>query len=104
MLEGIKESTGRATFGFLTRYYVDGEIMHDVIWSTKTNADVMKISNELSMFVYDTFAGNGGGVMICTDYQRDAYTFQCHPCYQSHLRGEILGNEVCISFFLINLY
>ena len=48
---------------------------HDVNWSTKMNVDVMKISNELSMFVCDTFAPNGGGVTICTEYQRDAYTF-----------------------------
>ena len=83
MLEGIKESTGQATFGFLTRHYIDGEMNHDVKWSTRTNVDKMKISNELSMFVFDTFADNGGGVTICTEYQRDAYTFRCHPCYQS---------------------
>ena len=44
MLEGIKESTGTraTTFGFLTRYYVDGKMKHDVNWSTKTNVDKMK--------------------------------------------------------------
>ena len=75
MLEGIKESTGRTTFGFLTQHYLDGEMKHDVKWSMRRNVENMKISNELSMFVYDTFAGNGGGVTICTEYQRDAYTF-----------------------------
>ena len=34
---------------------------HNVKWSTRTNVDKMKISNELSMFVYDTFVPNGGG-------------------------------------------
>ena len=85
MLEGIKESTGRATFGFLTRYYEGVQMKHDVKWSMRTNVDKMKISNELSIFVYDTFAGNGGGVTICTEYHCDAYTFQCHPCYQSDI-------------------
>ena len=64
MLEDIKESTGRATFGFLTRHYIDGEMKHNVKWSTRTNVEKMKISNELSMFVYDTFAGNGGRVRL----------------------------------------
>ena len=81
--QGIKESTGRATFGFLTRYYVGEVPKHDVEWSTKTNSDLMKISDELSMFIYDTFAGDIGGVTICTEYQRDVYTFRCHPCYPS---------------------
>ena len=76
ILEGILESTGRATFGFLTRNYVGEVPKHDVEWSTKTNSDLMRISDELSMFVYDTFAGNGWGVtIICTEYQHDAYTF-----------------------------
>ena len=35
------------------------------------------------MFIYDTFADHGGGVTICTEYQRDVCTFRCHPCYQS---------------------
>jgi hypothetical protein len=40
LLEGIKESTGRAIYGFHTRYYVGEEPKHDVKWSTKTNVDI----------------------------------------------------------------
>ena len=40
LLDGIKESTGRAIYGFHTRYYLGEERKHDVKWSTKTNVDV----------------------------------------------------------------
>ena len=47
--------------------YVGEVPKHDAEWSTKTNSDLVRISDELSMFVCDTFAGNGGGVTICTE-------------------------------------
>ena len=54
MLEGIKESTGRATFGFLTRHYVDGEMKHNVKWSTRTNVDKMVKYQMSSQCLYMT--------------------------------------------------
>jgi hypothetical protein len=40
LLDGIKESTGRAIYGFHTRYYLGEEPKHDVKWSTKTQYPV----------------------------------------------------------------
>ena len=40
LVDGIMESTGRAIYGFHTRYYLGEEPKHDVKWSTKTNVDV----------------------------------------------------------------
>ena len=52
---GNSESTAMlegATFGFLTRYYVDGEMKHDVNWSTKPNVDVhLRLKKEVLQYI-----------------------------------------------------
>ena len=73
----VLQGTGQATFA-MVRATPQGDYF--VQWSTRTNVQKMQVPALLLQFLCKQF---GPTVTFCTEYCRDAYTFRCHPCFQS---------------------
>ena len=78
----VHESTGRATFGSITRVNIGAQRHYEIDWSCRTRTDLLHLPPELIQFVCSSFK-EMDKVVFCTEYKRDVHTFRCHPCYQS---------------------
>lgn len=57
-----------------------GNVTYRQCWSSTTKVEHLTLPTPLLIFLCEKF---GPRVHICTQYKRDAFTFRCHPAFQS---------------------
>ena len=82
----VHQGTGHGTFARIERQHhtqigLGMESNYNVTWKTSSNVSNMNLDLELLNYICSEFGDN---VKICTEFVRDAFTFRCHPSFQSN--------------------
>jgi hypothetical protein len=90
----IKQGTNQATSCTinLEESTQPGKITFRVCWSSSTKVEHLTLPIPLLKFLCAKF---GPKVRICTQYQRDKFTFRCHPAFQS---GSAIHDWMLVKF------